>query len=162
MPTTANAWRWAPACVLAWFLEPLGIADHRAFMTCGDAAFPQEGTAPAAQRRTRPQAGAGGGPAPADEAPGRTTAPGRSEGRASRRAARPAQGTPEEGPPAQRSEAGGPGRSQRRTQQNDLVLLGWCPFQPNKNFRFVGYRAAALQGPLFHLIQSERISREMG
>lgn len=91
-----------------------------------------------------------GGPAPADEAPGRTTAPGRSAGRANRRAARTAQGTTEEGPPAQRSEAGGPGRSRRRTQQNDLVLLGWCPSNPTRTFVLLGIEPPHFQiRPIF-------------
>lgn len=90
-----------------------------------------------------------GGPAPADEAPGRTTAPGRSAGRANRRAARTAQGTTEEGPPAQTSGDAGAARRKATAEPTPnstkrLSFVGLVPFQPNKNFRFVGYRATAL------------------
>lgn len=149
MPTTANARRVGVGCVLAWCCFPVGAVIIVCFNASGEAAFSPEATAPAAQRRARPQAGAGGA-APADEAPGRTTAPGRSAGRANRRAARTAQGTTEEGPPAQRSEAGGPGRSRRRTQQNDLVLLGWCPSNPTRTFVLLGIEPPHFQiRPIF-------------
>lgn len=109
-----------------------------------------------------------GGPAPADEAPGRTTAPGRSAGRANRRAARTAQGTTEEGPPAQTSGDAGAARRKATAEPTPnptkrLSFVGLVSFQPNKNFRFVGYRAAVSRACcLFHLIQYPHNPRVLG
>lgn len=146
MPTFADAWWWRVGCVLA--LESVRAVYLVIVLYSPAAKPPFLRKPPRPPPKGEPDRRPGrGGPAPADEAPGRTTAPGRSAGRANRRAAQTAQGTTEEGPPAQRSEAGGPGRSRRRTQQNDLVLLGWCPSNPTRTFVLLGIEAV-LPGPL--------------
>lgn len=147
MPTIADAWRWAPACVLAWFLEPLGNADHRAFMTRGEAAFSQEGTAPAAQRRTRPKAGAGGA-RPGGRSPGAHDSPG-----AKRREGEPPGGTTSAGHagggapgPEERS-----GRARAKPTPNPtkrLSFVGLVPFPTQQELSFCWVSSCRLQGLL--------------
>lgn len=124
-------------------IRPGGVVGHRALLTSGEAAFSPEATAPAAQRRARPQAGAGGA-RPGGRSPGAHDSPG-----AKRREGEPQGGTNGAGHhgggapgPEERS-----GRARAKPTPNPtkrLSFVGLVSFQPNKNFRFVGYRATAL------------------
>ena len=142
MPTTANARRVGVGCVLAWCCFPVGAVIIVCFNASGEAAFSPEATAPAAQRRARPQAGAAP-PRPGGRSPGAHDSPG-----AKRREGEPQGGTNGAGHhgggapgPEERS-----GRARAKPTPNPtkrLSFVGLVSFQPNKNFRFVGYRATA-------------------